>query len=174
MHKSKTIRKDRTKATSFSEAEDAGPGDDASSLGPGAPVGGAGGPNNDGEGAGAPPRFTPFFFVLLGAGAGTSCAVVGAATGEGGDELTGTGAGGELTGTGAGGGELTGVAAGGDDAGGEEVGVAAVLGDDDDLGEAMGGDGDFGLEEGACAGDETGVVGADGVAGEVDGAAAGD
>ncbi|KAF7828655.1 aspartic proteinase-like protein 2 [Senna tora] len=191
----------------------AGPGEKASSLGDGAPVGGAGGPSNDGEGAGAL-CFFPFFFDffdLLGAGAGTSAvgaggalagAVVGA--GAGGDlaggELTGTGAGGELTGTGAGG-ELTGVTAGGDAAGGfvtgagaaaafdgdaagdeagdadlgDEAGVSAALGDEAggaDLGEATGAAGDLGLE-GACAGDAAGVVAA-GVAGDLDGAAAGD
>ena len=42
-------------------------------------MGGAGGPSNDGEGAGAP-CFLPFFLCLLGAGAGAT-GVVGAATG---------------------------------------------------------------------------------------------
>lgn len=156
----------------------AGPGEEASSLGPGAPVGGAGGPSNDGEGAGAP-CFLPFFLCLLGAGAGAT-GVVGAATGTGaGGELTGTGAGGELTGTGAGGGEAAGglVAGAGaagvvvGDAAGDEAGVAvAGLGDEaggDDLGEATGA-GEFGVE-GAWAG-----VAAAGVAGVFDGAAAGD
>lgn len=180
-------------------AEDAGPGEDASSLGPGAPVGGAGGPSNAGDGAGAPCFLLCFpFFGLLGAGAGATGVVVGAATGgelaggvvgagAGGDlaggELTGTGAGGELTGTGAGG-ELTGVAAGGDDAGGfvagagsatldgDTAGDVAALGDEAggaDLGEATG----AGLEGVPAAGDEAGVVTA-GVAGEVVGAADGD
>lgn len=153
-----------------------GPGEEASSLGPGAPVGGAGGPNN-GEGAGAP-CFLPFF-LCFGAGEGAT-GVVGAATGTGaGGELTGTGAGGELTGTGAGGGEAAGglVAGAGaagvvvGDAAGDEAGVAvAGLGDEaggDDLGEATGA-GEFGVE-GAWAG-----VAAAGVAGVFDGAAAGD
>jgi len=167
-------------------AEDAGPGEEASSLGPGAPVGGAGGPSNAGEGAGA-----PCFLVFLcfpGAGAGAT-GVVGAATGAAvgtgaGGELTGTGAGGELTGTGAGG-ELTGVAAGGDAAGGLVAGAgAATVGGDaagvdagvaalgdaaggEDLGEATGA-GDL-VVEGAAAGVE-----AAGVVGVLDGADAGD
>jgi len=53
----------------LSSSAEAGPGEEASGLGPGAPAGGAGGPDNDGEGAGAlcflP--FFPFFFGLVGA-----------------------------------------------------------------------------------------------------------
>ena len=49
----------------LSSAAEAGPGDDASRPGPGAPTGGAGGPNNDGDGAGAL-CFLPFFVFFFG------------------------------------------------------------------------------------------------------------
>ncbi|KAF7809891.1 glycine-rich cell wall structural protein-like [Senna tora] len=133
-------------------------GEEATSLGPGAPVGGAGGLSNDGDGAGAGGAFT--------------------------GGVVGTGAGGELTGTGAGG-ELTGAGTGGDDAGDLVTGAGAAAFDGDkagdgalgdeaggaDLGEATGAP-DLGFD-GASVGDAVGVVTA-GVAGDLDGAAAGD
>lgn len=175
-----------------SSAADAGPGEEASRLGPGAPTGGAGGPSNAGEGAGAL-CFLPFFvffFDLLGAAAGTSALGVTAGVEAVGGELTGTGVGGELTGTGAGGeltgagfgGVLTGATTGGDAAGdlatgtgaaGETAGVTvAAVGDEaggDDFGEATGA-GDFGLV-GAATGAAEGVVT---VGGDVVGADDGD
>lgn len=176
----------------LSSAADAGPGEEASRLGPGAPTGGAGGPSNAGEGAGAL-CFLPFFvffFDLLGAAAGTSALGVTAGVEAVGGELTGTGVGGELTGTGAGGeltgagfgGVLTGATTGGDAAGdlatgtgaaGETAGVTvAAVGDEaggDDFGEATGA-GDFGLV-GAATGAAEGVVT---VGGDVVGADDGD
>ncbi|CAI0406263.1 unnamed protein product, partial [Linum tenue] len=140
-----------------------GPGALASALGPGAPTGGAGGLDNEGEGAGDPLFFLDF---LLGAGAGTSAAggeAVGvvAATGAGVGGAVAAAGGGELTGTAAaGGGELTGVAAAaGGVATGAAVGVAA--------GGEDAGAGDLGLLAAGA------VAGAAGVAGVVVGAAAG-
>lgn len=103
----------RTKHITSSSAT-AGPGEEASRLGPGASIGGAGGLSNSGDGAGAGNDLCflvlDFFLDLLGVGVGTSA--VGAATGAGGELVDGAGAsgdfsGGELTGTGAGG-ELVG------------------------------------------------------------------
>ncbi|CAI0405643.1 unnamed protein product, partial [Linum tenue] len=139
-----------------------GPGALASALGPGAPTGGAGGLDNEGEGAGDPLFFLDF---LLGAGAGTSAAggeAVGvvAATGAGVGGAVAAAGGGELTGTAAGGGELTGVtAAAGGVATGAAVGLAA--------GGEDAGAGDLGLLAAGA------VAGAAGVAGVVVGAAAG-
>jgi len=149
------------------------PGDMDSALGPGASVGGAGGLNNAGPGAGA------FFgFFLLGVGAGTSA--VGAATGELVGGATGTGdggdfSGGELTGTGAGG-ELTGVTAGGGVANGVATGVGTVCFGEDATGVTAGGD-DTGAGvvgfAGALAGAANGTEGVVGVAGVDVGVAAG-
>ncbi|KAL5158736.1 hypothetical protein HKD37_15G043146 [Glycine soja] len=90
-------------------------GDDASWLDLGAPTGGARGPSNVSNGAGAV-CFLLFFVFFFDLGAETS--VLGATTGVG---VVGVSAGGELTGTSAGG-ELTGVTAGGVAAGGVVAG----------------------------------------------------
>lgn len=103
--------------------DDAGPGDEASELGPGASDGGAGGLSNAGAGDGDEAWcFLLFPLVLLLLGDGASGFFAGASAGEaaGGEEAAGGVA---ASGAEAGGDCCTGAAAGGDFiAGGTEVG----------------------------------------------------
>jgi len=157
-------------------SEREGPGETDSALGPGASVGGAGGLNNAGPGAGA---WCFFGFFLLWEGAGTSA--VGGATGvlAGGalvGEATGSGdggdfAGGELTGTGVGG-ELTGVTDGGGVANGAATGTETVCFGGEAAGVAAGGD-DTGAGVVGFVGAATGTAEVVGVAGVDVGVAAG-